>query len=73
MPRKTACALALLVTLAINGCCCCYCQPEVTCYSVSNPGEPEGIPYYLPKPLLIVSKNFRYIEDTGEEIGRAHV
>ncbi len=25
--------------------------------------EPEGIPFYLPKPLLIVSKNFRNIED----------
>src|SRR5262245_49847740 len=23
----------------------------------------EGIPFYLPKPLLIVSKNFRYIEE----------
>ena len=26
--------------------------------------EPEGIPFYLPKPLLIVSKNFRNIEET---------
>ncbi len=25
--------------------------------------DPEGIPFYLPKPLLIVSKNFRNIED----------
>ena len=25
--------------------------------------EPEGIPFYLPKPLLIVSKNFRNIEE----------
>jgi hypothetical protein len=26
--------------------------------------EPEGIPFYLPKPLLIISKNFRNIEET---------
>jgi hypothetical protein len=25
--------------------------------------EPEGIPFYLPKPLLIISKNFQYIEE----------
>jgi len=25
--------------------------------------EPAGIPFYLPKPLLIISKNFRYIEE----------
>jgi len=26
--------------------------------------EPHGIPYYLPKPLLIVSKNFRHLDDS---------
>lgn len=26
--------------------------------------EPKGIPFYLPKPLLIVAKNFRNIEET---------
>src|SRR6516165_6783634 len=26
--------------------------------------EPEGIPFYLPKPLLIIGKNFRNIEET---------
>ncbi len=26
--------------------------------------EPEGIPFYMPKPLLIVAKNFRNIEET---------
>ena len=30
--------------------------------------EPEGIPFYLPKPLLIVAKNFRNIEET--KVGR---
>jgi hypothetical protein len=38
---------------------------EVTCYSLSNPCEPDGIPFYLPKPLLIISKNFRNIEESG--------
>jgi hypothetical protein len=64
MQGKSPCALTILVALAINGCNCCH--PELTCYSLSNPCEPDGIPYYLPKPLLIVAKNFRYIEDTGE-------
>ena len=26
--------------------------------------EPEGIPFYMPKPLLIIAKNFRNIEET---------
>ena len=54
------------------------CQhPEVTAVSL-NPHycdhkfaflydpckEPEGIPFYLPKPLLIVAKNFRNVEET---------
>ena len=40
---------------------------EVTCYSVSKPAaNPKGIPYYLPKPMLVISKNFRYVADTDE-------
>jgi hypothetical protein len=45
-------------------------RPEVTAYSlndceVDKCGKPRetGIPFYLPKPLLIISKNFRNIED----------
>ena len=48
---------ALMVLMAI-GCK----HPSITAVSLSNPDEPDGIPFYLPKPLLIVSKNFRNIE-----------
>jgi hypothetical protein len=32
--------------------------------SAANQGEPEGIPYYLPKPLLIIAKNVRHIDES---------
>ncbi len=32
--------------------------------SQHNKGEPKGIPYYLPKPLLVISKNVRHIEES---------
>jgi len=32
--------------------------------SPSNRCDPEGIPYYLPKPLLVVAKNFRHIDES---------
>jgi hypothetical protein len=31
--------------------------------SPANCGEPSGIPYYLPKPLLVVSKNFHHVRE----------
>src|SRR5262249_5339174 len=53
-----------------SGCGIAWCcaRPEITAVSL-NPcdcpgcGKESGIPFYLPKPLLIVSKNFRNIED----------
>src|SRR5262245_59118925 len=46
-------------------------RPEVTAFSLDPAdcdacGKPRetGIPFYLPKPLLIVSKNFRYVEES---------
>ncbi len=32
--------------------------------SPQNQCEPEGIPYYLPKPLLVISKNVRHIDES---------
>jgi hypothetical protein len=62
MSLKTRLVAGLLFFGGVAGCC----HPvQVTCYSVSNPCDPDGIPFYLPKPLLIVSKNFRSIEDQG--------
>lgn len=48
-------------------------RPEVTAISL-NPcdgamfGKETGIPFYLPKPLLIIAKNFRNIEEAGTGI-----
>jgi Bacterial Ig-like domain len=64
----------LLLGLAMGGLGCHH--PSVTAVSL-NPHycdhkfaflydpckEPEGIPFYLPKPLLIIAKNFRNIEE----------
>ena len=74
MPR-TALWIITLLTLAIGGLGCH--SPSVTAVSLNarhcdhpfawihDPcSEPEGIPFYLPKPLLIISKNFRNIEET---------
>jgi hypothetical protein len=54
-------AAAMLSLVFVVGCC----HPKVTAVALSpwNRGEPEGIPFYLPKPLLIVAKNFRYLEE----------
>ena len=41
----------------INGCT----HPKITAVNLNDPKAPEGIPYYLPKPYLVVSKNIRYI------------
>jgi hypothetical protein len=58
---RTFVVSTLILMGVITGCK----HVEVTCYSLSNPCEPEGIPFYLPKPLLVITKNFRSIEDNG--------
>src|SRR5947209_20460189 len=71
---RTASVPALLLGLAALSTGCHH--PSVTAVSL-NPHccdhhfaflhdpckEPEGIPFYLPKPLLIISKNVRNIEE----------
>jgi hypothetical protein len=56
--------LALGLSLALfylTGCC----HPSVTAVSLEecHYGRESGIPFYMPKPLLIVAKNFRNIEE----------
>lgn len=63
MLRQTALGGAVVALALAAGCHCRHA--EITCYSLSNPCEPEGIPFYLPKPLLVVAKNFRNIEESG--------
>jgi hypothetical protein len=55
---------SLLALAAWAGGCC---HPKVTAHRLLPDGgcccEESGIPFYLPKPLLIVAKNFRYVEE----------
>lgn len=46
--------------------CCRNRRTQITAIplSIQNADEPPGIPFYLPKPLLIVSKNFHYVEES---------
>ncbi len=62
--RRTATAWMLAV-LVFSGCK----HFEVTAVPLSrwNCDEPEGIPFYLPKPLLIITKNVHFVE--SEKIG----
>ena len=52
-------ALTLLgVFPFLSGCT----SPKITAVNLNpNSKEPKGIPYYLPKPYLVVSKNVRFI------------
>jgi hypothetical protein len=60
---KPAVSVCLLLLLVIG---CKQASPQVTAVPLSawNQHEPEGIPFYLPKPLLVIAKNFRYIEES---------
>jgi hypothetical protein len=70
--RRSLGLMVLGLAIELTGCH----HPEITAVSLAphycdhkfaflyDPcREPEGIPFYLPKPLLIVAKNFRNIED----------
>ncbi len=50
--------------VVIGGCHVRPHSPSVTALPASpqNKGEPPGMAYYLPKPLLVVSKNFHHLE-----------
>lgn len=57
--------LGFVVVLSVAVCGCAKNQASVTAVPLSpwNQCEPEGIPYYLPKPLLVVAKNVRHIDE----------
>ena len=48
------------------GCAKKQIRPMITAVGLSpgNQCESPGIPYYLPKPLLVVAKNFRHIDES---------
>jgi hypothetical protein len=60
-----AVGLLLACGVFVGACGCIHPRFSITAVALSpqNQGEPHGIPYYLPKPLLIISKNFRNIEE----------
>jgi len=66
----TVCAAFAMMLPLIGATGCRFCRPEKPSPSVTAVGlsptnrcEPEGIPYYLPKPLLVIAKNVRHIDE----------
>ena len=56
--RYTHILATALISSYLVGCS----SPSITAVNLDpNSKEPKGIPYYLPKPYLIVTKNVRYI------------
>jgi hypothetical protein len=51
---------------SLSGCASHQARPSITAVGLSpaNRCEPQGIPYYLPKPLLVVAKNIRHIDES---------
>ena len=50
------CELAL-----VTGIMCGCAHPSITAVNLNEKKAPEGIPFYLPKAYLVISKNVRYI------------
>lgn len=68
--KKRKSMIALVGVLCINqvivGCAKHQARPSITAVGLSpaNRCEPHGIPYYLPKPLLVVAKNVRHVDES---------
>ncbi len=58
--------MSFLLAGTVVGCARHQERPMITAVGLSpgNQCEPPGIPYYLPKPLLVVAKNVRHIDDS---------
>ncbi len=56
----------MILPISLVGCARHQPKPSISArgLSPSNRCDPEGIPYYLPKPLLVVAKNFRHIDES---------
>jgi hypothetical protein len=58
LKMRTPYLLLLPVISLIAGCA----HPKITAYDLNDPKHPEvGMPYYLPKYYLVITKNVRYI------------
>lgn len=58
----------IAIVIATSGCGLMeyhHRKPHITAYGASpdNQCSPPGIPFYLPKPMLVISKNFYHVED----------
>jgi hypothetical protein len=54
-----------VLVLAVALCCGACLGPKLEAHKIRS-DEQEAIPYYLPRPYLIVSKNFAPIQPTGK-------
>lgn len=63
---SVAAALIVSAGLLTGGCAKHQPKPTITAVGLSpgNRCEPPGIPYYLPKPLLVIAKNVRHIDES---------
>lgn len=61
----TRCRIVHYVLLLAVGLCGCKSFSVTAVHEGQCHGDdPKGIPFYMPKPLLIISKNFQYIEES---------
>ena len=64
--KTTSAGIAVFAILLANAGCCPFSVTAISEVEV-NKGKlcchEEGIPFYLPKPLLVISKNFHYVEE----------
>lgn len=60
------CVIVVSLIVSVSGCARKQARPHITAVGLSpaNRCDPPGIPYYLPKPLLVVAKNFRHIDES---------
>jgi hypothetical protein len=65
-PARCVGLVAVLLLAVLVGCAKHQPKPTITAIGLSpgNRCEPAGIPYYLPKPLLVVAKNVRHVEES---------
>jgi hypothetical protein len=59
--------LFLCILLLLGSGCCPFSVTAISDPQAHNGKwcpQPEGLPFYLPKPLLVISQNFQYIEES---------
>jgi hypothetical protein len=68
MARVSSATLVCLLVCLTSGCglIATFPRSRVDAVPLSpwNQNEPHGIPYYLPKPLLVIAKNVRHVEES---------